>query len=82
MVDFKMTKDGLILYIKDYTDIYSVLQNIDEKVKGMRSFFAQGDKIMLLVEEHEKHIADIPKIVSRAQELGLTISHVLMGSEG
>jgi len=82
VVDFKMTKDGLILYIKDYTDIYSVLQNIDEKVKGMRSFFAQGDKIMLLVEEHEKHIADIPKIVSRVQELGLTISHVLMGSEG
>lgn len=82
MVDFKMTKDGLILYIQDYTDIYTVLQGIDEKVKSMRSFFAQGDKIMLLVEEHEKHISDIPKIVSRVQELGLTISHVLMGSEG
>lgn len=77
-----MTKDGLILYISDYTDILDVLQKIEDKVKGMSNFFAKGDKIMLLVEEHEKHISDIPKIVSRVQELGLTISHVLMGSEG
>ncbi len=82
MVDFKMTKDGLVLYIKDYTDIVDVLQKIEDKVKSMGNFFAQGDKIMLLVEEHEKHISDIPKIVGRVQELGLTISHVLMGSEG
>lgn len=82
MVDFKMTKDGLVLYIKDYTDIVDVLQKIEDKIKSMGNFFAQGDKIMLLVEEHEKHISDIPRIVSRVQELGLTISHVLMGSEG
>lgn len=82
MVDFKMTKDGLVLYIKDYTDILEVLQKIEDKIKSMGNFFAKGDKIMLLVEEHEKHIADIPKIVARVQELGLTISHVLMGTEG
>ncbi|ABS60923.1 septum site-determining protein MinC [Fervidobacterium nodosum] len=82
MVDFKMTKDGLVLYIKDYTDIFDVLQKIEDKVKSMGNFFAKGDKIMLLIEEHEKHIADVPKIVARVQELGLTISHVLMGSEG
>lgn len=82
MVDFKMTKDGLVLYIKDYTDIVDVLQKIEDKVKATGNFFAKGDKIMLLVEEHEKHISDIPKIVARVQELGLTISHVLMGSEG
>lgn len=82
MVDFKMTKDGLLLYIRDYTDILDLLQKIEDKVKSMGNFFAKGDKIMLLVEEHEKHISDIPKIVARVQELGLTISHVLMGSEG
>ncbi|ODN30802.1 septum site-determining protein MinC [Fervidobacterium thailandense] len=82
MVDFKMTKDGLVLYVKDYTDVYDVLQKIEDKIKSMGNFFAKGDKIMLLVEEHEKHISDIPKIVARVQELGLTISHVLMGSEG
>ncbi|MCX7654852.1 MAG: septum site-determining protein MinC [Fervidobacterium sp.] len=82
MVDFKMTKDGLVLYVKDYTDILEVLQKIEDKIKSMGNFFAKGDKIMLLVEEHEKHISDIPKIVARVQELGLTISHVLMGSEG
>lgn len=82
MVDFKMTKDGLVLLVKDYTNIIEVLQRIEDKVKSMGGFFAKGDKIMLMVEEHEKHVSDIPKIVARVQELGLTISHVLMGSEG
>jgi septum site-determining protein MinC len=47
MVDFKMTKDGLVLYIRDYTDIVDVLQKIEDKIKSMGNFFDQGDKIML-----------------------------------
>ncbi len=81
MVDFKMTKEGLILYVKDYSDIIEVLQKIDEKIKSMGTFFKNGDKIMLLVEEHEKHISDVPKIVTKINELGLEVSHILMGNE-
>ncbi|MGB9615550.1 MAG: septum site-determining protein MinC, partial [Fervidobacterium sp.] len=43
MVDFKMTKDGLVLYIKDYADILDVLQKIEDKIKSMGNFFAKGD---------------------------------------
>ncbi len=81
MVDFKMTKEGLILYVKDYSDIIEVLQKIDEKIKSMGTFFKNGDKIMLLVEEHEKHVSDVPKIVTKINELGLVVTHILMGNE-
>lgn len=80
MIDFKMTKEGLILLIRDYQNLEEVLNEITSRVTQMGGFFAKGDRISLMIENHTKHSQDIPKIVSRLRELGLEVSQILVGS--
>ncbi|MCD6550640.1 septum site-determining protein MinC [Thermotoga sp.] len=80
MIDFKMTKEGLILLIRDYQNLEEVLNEITSRITQMGGFFAKGDRISLMIENHSKHSQDIPKIISRLRELGLEVSQILVGS--
>jgi len=80
LTDFKMTKDGLVLVVKDYDNLENVLNEITSRIAEMGNFFAQGDKVMLLVENNEKHTRDMPIIVASLRKLGLEVSQILMGS--
>jgi len=79
LVDFKMTKDGLVLVIKHYESIQVILDQIVSKLSQMKGFFAAGDKIMLMVERHEMHSHDIPRIVSLLREYGIDVAQILIG---
>jgi len=78
-VDFKMTKEGLVLVIKDYEDFETVAHQLTSRISQMSGFFATGDKIMLMIENNEKHSQDMPKIVSIIKQMGLEVSQILMG---
>lgn len=80
LVDFKMTKDGLVLVIKHYESVQVILDQIVSKITQMRGFFAAGDKIMLMMEKHELHSQDIPKIVSLLREHGIDVAQILIGN--
>ncbi len=79
-VDFKMTKEGLVLVIKDYEDLETVIHQLGSRISQMSGFFATGDKIMLMIENNEKHSQDMPKIVSVLKNMGLEVSQILMGA--
>ncbi len=79
-VDFKMTKEGLVLVIKDYQDIETVIHQLGSRISQMSGFFATGDKIMLMIENNEKHSQDMPKIISALKKMGLEVSQILMGA--
>jgi len=79
LVDFKMTKDGLVLVIKDYESIQVILDQIVSKLSQMKGFFAAGDKIMLMMERHEMHSHDIPRIVSLLRQHGIDVAQILIG---
>ncbi len=74
-----MTKEGLILVIGDYESLEETLSEISGKLTQMSGFFTKGDEIALLVENHSKHVQDIPKIISRIKEFGLKVSRILVG---
>ncbi len=74
-----MTKEGLILVVGDYDSLESALSEITDKLTQMGSFFTKGDEIALLVENHSKHVQDIPRIISRIREFGLSVSRILVG---
>lgn len=78
-VDFKMTKEGLVLVIKDYDDLETVIHQLGSRISQMSGFFATGDRIMLMIENNEKHSQDMPKIVSALKNMGLEVSQILMG---
>ncbi len=78
-VDFKMTKEGLVLVIKDYDDLETVIHQLGSRISQMSGFFATGDRIMLMIENNEKHSQDMPKIVSVLKNMGLEVSQILMG---
>ncbi|PLV59798.1 septum site-determining protein MinC [Thermotoga sp. KOL6] len=80
MIDFKMTKEGLILLIKDYQNLEELLNEISARVTQMGNFFAKGDRISLMIENHAKHSQDIPRIVSHLRRLGLEVSQILIGT--
>ncbi len=80
MIDFKMTKDGLILVVKDYDSVDEVLDAISQRISEMKNFFTKGDTISLLVENHTKHIQDIPKMISSIRSFGLEIDRILVGT--
>ncbi len=80
VVDFKMTKDGLILAVRDYESVEEVLSQITDKLTQMGSFFTKGDEVALFVENHSKHVQDIPKMISRIREFGLKVSRILVGN--
>ncbi len=75
-----MTKDGLILTVRDYESIEEVLSQITDKLTQMGSFFTKGDEVALLVENHSKHVQDIPKMISRIKDFGLSVSRILVGT--
>ncbi|MEN3008697.1 septum site-determining protein MinC [Pseudothermotoga sp.] len=79
LVDFKMTKDGLVLVIRHYENVQSILDQIISKLSQMKGFFAAGDKIMLMIERHEMHSHDIPKIISLLREHGIDVAQILIG---
>ncbi len=81
MVDFRMTKEGLILVIKDYTSTEEVINALTSKLTQMSSFFTKGDQIILFVENHAKHAKDIPMIIERIRDFGLTVVKILIGNE-
>ena len=81
MIDFKMSREGIILCISDYKDLKSVLDGIEKKFKQTEDFFQPGDKIMLMVENYENHIGDIPKIVELVSGFGIRVSHILTDME-
>lgn len=78
-VDFKMTKEGLVLVIKDYQDLETVIHQLGSRISQMSGFFTTGDKIMLMIENNEKHSQDMPRIVSVLKNMGLEVSQILMG---
>lgn len=78
-VDFKMTKEGLVLVIKDYDDLETVIHQLGSRISQMSGFFATGDRIMLMIENNERHSQDMPKIVSALKNMGLEVSQILMG---
>ncbi len=80
LIDFKMTKEGLILVIRDYESLEDVIEQLNARLAQMRGFFAQGDKVMLMVENNEHHAPDMPKIVSAVRKCGLDVSQILVGS--
>ncbi|WP_041446478.1 septum site-determining protein MinC [Pseudothermotoga thermarum] len=80
MIDFKMTKEGLILLVRDYESLEEVLEQLGVRISQMSGFFAKGDKIMLMIENSEKHAPDMPKIVAAIRNSGLEISQILVGS--
>ena len=81
MVDFKMTKEGLILVIKDYVSTEEMINALVSKLTQMSSFCAKGDQIVLLVENHAQHAKDIPMIVERIRDFGLNVMKILIGDE-
>lgn len=80
LIDFKMTKEGLILVVKDYESLEDVIEQLNARLVQMRGFFAQGDKVMLMVENNEQHAPDMPKIVAAIRKCGLDVSQILVGS--
>ncbi|MFN4190963.1 MAG: septum site-determining protein MinC [Pseudothermotoga sp.] len=74
-----MTKEGLVLVIKDYDDLETVIHQLGSRISQMSGFFATGDRIMLMIENNEKHSQDMPKIVSALKNMGLEVSQILMG---
>ncbi len=80
MVDFRMTRDGLVLLVKDYESIDDVLKEISDKISSVRSMFTKGDSIALMIENHSKHVQDIPRIVSIVKSFGIEVSGILVGS--
>lgn len=80
MVDFKMTRDGLVLVVRDYQNLEDVLNAISTRVTQMGDFFARGDRIALMIENHVKHSQDIPRLVAHIRSLGLEVSQILIGS--
>ncbi len=80
MIDFKMTKDGLVLVVKDYDSIDEVLDAISQRISEMKNFFTKGDVISLFVENHTKHIQDIPKMISSIKNFGLEVERILVGT--
>lgn len=74
-----MTKEGLVLVIKDYDDLETVIHQLGSRISQMSGFFATGDRIMLMIENNEKHSQDMPKIVSVLKNMGLEVSQILMG---
>ncbi|MFN3282786.1 MAG: septum site-determining protein MinC [Pseudothermotoga sp.] len=74
-----MTKEGLVLVIKDYDDLETVIHQLGSRISQMSGFFATGDRIMLIIENNEKHSQDMPKIVSTFKNMGLEVSQILMG---
>jgi septum site-determining protein MinC len=79
MVDFKMTKEGLILVIGDYDSFEETMSELSDRLTQMGGFFTKGDEIALLIENHSKHVQDIPRIISRIREFGLNVSRILVG---
>ncbi len=82
MVDFKMTKEGFVIVIKDYDSLEEVLEELTTKITQMGSFFAKGDKVAVMVENHTAHAQDIPKIISHVRKHGLEVSQILVGTAG
>ncbi len=74
-----MTKDGLILMVEDYVSIEEILTEITDKLTQMGSFFTKGDEVALFIENHSKHVQDIPKMISRIKDFGLSVSRILVG---
>ncbi|QTA38156.1 septum site-determining protein MinC [Thermosipho ferrireducens] len=81
MIDFKMSREGIILCINDYKDLKNVLEGIRKRFKQTEDFFQPGDRIMLMVENYENHIGDIPKIIEVIDSLGIKVSHILTDME-
>ncbi|ABV34034.1 septum site-determining protein MinC [Pseudothermotoga lettingae TMO] len=79
LIDFKMTKEGLVLVIKDYDNLEDVVNQLTSKISQMSGFFAAGDKIMLMIENNEKHSHDMPRIISILKKMGIEVSQILMG---
>ncbi|MCD6104404.1 MAG: septum site-determining protein MinC [Thermosipho sp. (in: Bacteria)] len=77
MVDLRMYKSGIVLYIEKYEKLEDLLKEIDEKFKSVDHFFQSGDKIMLKVENYREKISDIPKIIEKLETFGLKVSNIL-----
>ncbi|SHH14853.1 septum site-determining protein MinC [Thermosipho atlanticus] len=77
MVELKMLKSGIVLYIDEYEDLKSLLLEINNIFENVSHIFQPGDKIMLKVEEYRKKIKDIPKIIEKIESYDLKVSSIL-----
>lgn len=77
MVDLRMYKSGIVLYIDSYEELPILLKEIDEKLKSVDHFFQPGDKIMLKLENYREKISDIPLIIEKLETYGLKVSSIL-----
>ena len=81
MVEFKITKGGILLTIKDYKKSSEVVSAVEEKLQQMKDMYLKGDKVSLKVENHYRHVMDIPRIIKTIQNFGLEVSKIIVGEE-
>ncbi len=81
MVEFKITKGGILLTIKDYKKSSEIVEAVEEKLQQMKDMYLKGDKVSLKIENHHRHVMDIPKIIKVIQSFGLEVSKIIVGEE-
>lgn len=79
-IDFRMTKNGIILLIESYSTVETLRQEIMTKFKEANDFFADGDEISLMLTQETSKPDDIVKIVSLLGDLGIRVKDILVGS--
>ncbi|MBO8160404.1 MAG: septum site-determining protein MinC [Thermosipho sp. (in: Bacteria)] len=77
MIDFRMLKSGIALFIGEYENIDVLFNELNDKLESVKNFFQPGDKIMLKVENFKEKISDLPKIIDKLESYGLKVTSIL-----
>ncbi|HEU24375.1 MAG: septum site-determining protein MinC [Mesoaciditoga sp.] len=78
-VDLRMTKRGVVLYIEEYDDLDDLFVQITNKFSQLNGFFAEDDKISVMLKDKEKHSKDITEIISFVEKMGFKVGEILVG---